>query len=502
MDFVAICLAILLWLIRPQDWVPGMEGVGIMTYVMILGMIGVAMRPGGVNLKQLVQSPGDWMVVGYLGWIVWTSGDWFATAKELVPYAGFYFVTALSLNSWKRMERFLSCWVAGLAVVVVLALSTVYGYELAEGSQSITDGFNGRLALNTWIFNNPNSLGHGIAVLLGLGYIWWFWHRSIGLRVLALLAMAGAAQVVVETESKGSYLSGAAVVTVSLLFKRSRLTQVIVVGLMMTAGLGALKMLPRMETMDSREGGIAGRLVIWQLAYNAMETTVTGEGWKEFEAWFETEDYGLIRKATHGSYVNVGADLGYMGLFLFLGVLYANARTIWLARLPHPDMRVERIQRALLCLLVSFVASAWMIDRAYHTDYFILAGACAAMHRLLLFGETLEEEEGLAAGLGRAQGLPWSGGLRPAHVHGPSGSLALESKGTYRLAKASLQDRHVHLAAPGGGKDYSSDEVEQEPDRPFIRWVKLRWFDLLLCYGVLQLTLYVWRKVMTDFISF
>lgn len=444
------------------------------------------------------------MVTAYLIWIVWTSSDWFGTAKALVPYVGFYFVTALSLNTWKRMETFMTCWVAGLFCVSLLALSTVYGFELAEGSQSITDGFKGRLALNTWIYNNPNSLGHGVAVSIGLAYVWWFWNRGFGLRLLALAAMAGAAQVVYETESKGAYLSGAAVVTVSLLFKRSKLTQVIVVALMMSVGLAGLKMLPRMETMDSEEGGIAGRLVIWQLAYNAMETTVTGEGWKQFEAWFETEDYGLIRKATHGSYVNVGADLGYAGLFFFLGILYVNARTIWQAKLPHPDLRADRIQRALLCLLVSFLASAWMIDRAYHTDYFILAAVCSALHRLLISGEEVigTEEDHTSTTHG---GLPWSSGLQPLYAHG---SMVLDSstpngKAPLLACAKKPQTRPDRRARQSLLRDVDGpEETESVPSRPYIRWQKLSALDILICFGILQGTLYIWRKVMTDFISF
>jgi len=382
-DLIALCCAILLWLIRPQDWISAFAGVGFMTWAMLTALYGIWRRLQGIRMNHCLSSPSDYLVIVYLFWIVWTTGDYFSTIKSMVPFAGFYFAAAIGLDSLKKMTIFLNCWVAGLIIVAVFAVSADLGYEMAPGSSELTASFFGRLALNTWIYNNPNALGHGVVVILPLAYIWLVWRREFVPRLLGLTGIIVAAYCVYLTQSKGAYLCGAATATVILLFRKARYVQIFLLAVMFTAGIGALKLLPRMENLSSKEDGIEGRLMIWQLAYNAMESTFSGKGWKQFEAWIDTEDYGLIKKATHGSYVNVGADLGYPGLFLFVGILYACFRTVWQARPSEGDLDAQRLQRALLTLVSAYAASAWMIDRAYHTDYFFIAGACAAYHRLM-----------------------------------------------------------------------------------------------------------------------
>ncbi|MEZ5384356.1 MAG: O-antigen ligase family protein [Prosthecobacter sp.] len=383
MDIIALSFAILLWLIRPQDWISAFAGIGFMTWAMLAALYGIWRRLQGIRLNHCLNSPSDYLVIAYLSWIVWTTGDYFSTIKSMIPFAGFYFAAAIGLDSLKKMAIFLNCWVAGLIVVAVFAVSTDFGYEMAPGSGDLTASFFGRLALNTWIYNNPNALGHGVVVILPLAYVWLVWRRGFAPRLLGMTAIAVGGYCVYLTQSKGAYLCGAAAVTVVLLFRKALYVQVFLLAVLFTAGIGALKLLPRMENFSAKEDGIEGRLMIWQLAYNAMERTFSGEGWKQFEAWIDTEQYGLIKKATHGSYVNVGADLGYLGLFLFVGILYACFRTVWQARPREDDLEAQRIQRALLTLASAYAASAWMIDRAYHTDYFFIAGACAAYHRLM-----------------------------------------------------------------------------------------------------------------------
>lgn len=474
---------------------------------MLAAMIGLWRRPGGVQLKQFFQSPADWLVVGYLGWIVWVTGSWFDTAKALIPFAAFYFVTALVLNTKERLHTFLTCWVVGLTVAMIFAVSTNYGFELAPGSADLTEQFLGRLALNTWIFNNPNSLGHGIVALIPAAYIWLVWNRPFPVRLVGLAAIVGAAQVVYLTESKGAYLCGAAAVTASLIFRRGKIVQIFTLVVMLTAGVGALQLLPRMETLDRKEGGIAGRLLIWQQAYNAMRNTRTGEGWKKFEAWIETEDYGLIRKATHGSYVNVGADLGYIGLMLFVGILYANARTVFQARPDPEDEVTNRCQRLLLSLTVSFTASAWMIDRAYHTDYFILAGAIAAFHRLVTLqaakveeAETETEAQTAEAGVSEAPALTISPAPVMAYAQ-TSGFAGLQPA----LAFGGHAPARLELGQETGPAEAAHEPPAEGSEPPwigFLKWRKLELADLVMITLIFGAVLYLWERLMTSFISF
>ncbi len=93
MDYVFICVSVLLWLIRPQDWISVISGMGLMTYAMFGSIVGLWLREGGVKLRQFFLSPADAFMAAYLVWIVWVTGDYLNTDKALVPYHGFYIVT-------------------------------------------------------------------------------------------------------------------------------------------------------------------------------------------------------------------------------------------------------------------------------------------------------------------------------------------------------------------------------------------------------------------------
>jgi hypothetical protein len=494
-DHAAICIAILLWLVRPQDWMTGFAGVGFMKYAMLAAVFGLWSRPRSEGFG-LFKSPSDYAVTAYLFWIILTTGDYFETAKEVLPFGVFYFATALSLNSLSRLRVFLNCWTAGLATVVIFALSTHFGNEFAPGSLNLTEMFDGRLTLNTWIFNNPNSLGHGVVALIPLGYVWLWWKRPLLLKLVALAVIYAAGYCAFLTQSKGAYLCGFAALGMIMLFRRRLVVQACLVLLAMTSGIAALKLLPRMDTMSAQEDGIAGRLVIWQMAHNAMENTETGDGWKKFEAWVNIPKIGHVKKATHGSYVNVGADLGYPGLFLFVAVLYCSARVLFQAKPPPEDLEAGRIQRALLSLLCSYSASAWVIDRAYHTDFFFIAGAVAAFHRLSTAAVQREGEPD-----GSVADEPST--LSPALV--PLPSLALvQGGGGAGLGglRLSVAPALAKSSSPGGaGHGHGQDAALPAPVA-WLPWKKIGVVDVLLIYVSFQAVLYVWEEIMTHFISF
>lgn len=471
---------------------------------MLAGILGLVMRPKNERVAFSFSSPCDYAILAYLLWIVYTTGSYFDTFKEIFPFAVFYFLTKYVLDTPQKLNGFLRCWCIGLFVVAFFALTTEWGFEIAEGSSDLTAMFDGRLALNTWIFNNPNSLGHGVVALIPLSYAVFWWKRPVSNKLLAVSAIAAAGYCVFLTQSKGAYLCGFAAFCAVYLFRKRLVVQVIALSLALTSGVAAIKLLPRMDTMNAQEDGIAGRLVIWQMAHGAMTNTKTGEGWKKFEAWVTIPKVGTVRKATHGSYVNIGADLGYPGLFLFLAILYANGRTVLLSRPPDDELLSQQNQKALLSLLCSYSASAWMIDRAYHTDFFFIAGAIAAYHHHMTAGVVRRgtaakddaqgaNEAGAARGLiaGSFIPLPALPGLAAAPAHAA----------TFFTAPAfekNMQPTVGDMLKPRSSADGAGDEGGVS----FLNWKRFTLLDGVLIYLLFEAVQYVWVEIMTNFVSF
>lgn len=157
-----------------------------------------------------------------------------------------------------------------------------------------------------------------------------------------------------------------------------------------------------MKSMDNlrSEEGVIGRLMAWENAHQTMDRNFTGAGWRQFESWITFVDASgrLITepKSTHSSYVQIGADLGRPGIFLWLLILFCTFRSV--AFYKAEDEVQERCRRAVLLLLIAYMVSSWMINREYHTEYYLIAAIGAAFHRLAIaratrpVSEVVEEE--------------------------------------------------------------------------------------------------------------
>jgi hypothetical protein len=173
----------------------------------------------------------------------------------------------------------------------------------------------------------------------------------------------------------------------SFTFGKPKLVQALLISLALVGGGSAMAIMPRMGKGIRSDEGVQGRMLAWEQARLAMQTNRYGVGYEKFHAfirWKEGRYLRVIPKATHGSYINIGADLGYPGMFFYMLVIAASLRT---AMLPIPIAGRDRLRRArdaLFLFLAMSVVSGWMIDRAYALEFFLLAACFSAFHRILL----------------------------------------------------------------------------------------------------------------------
>lgn len=381
MDFVATVLFLVLYYIRPHEWVPGLVVIRPIAATLVLAIWGTWARRGGFSLRDLVKTPHDWLMVSLLGWIVFTSAEPWSTLGEVYNLFIVYHVTVLALSSLERLTGLLHAWTAMILGIVALAMGGSYGFD-PTGSQEFSDYYmKGRLALNTSIFANANALGHSVVPGLMMLYFVLLWRRLLFNLMIAVPLCAALAYCTYLTQSKGAFLAGAATITAGLCLGRSKAVQFWIVVLALTIGAAGLKTLPRMEDMQraQTEEGIMGRLVAFNFGLKVIDTRLTGVGWLQWNREIEAYKFKIN---SHSSYVHIAGELGYPGLFLFCGLLYASMRTLIQARTTTDEE--ERVRRILFVLLFSYAASSWMIDWADRATFFMTIAAIGAFHRYLL----------------------------------------------------------------------------------------------------------------------
>jgi hypothetical protein len=487
LDFICACLLLFLWFVRPQDIFTFISGFSLVKYLMYAGIVATVRRPGGFTVSKLLETPIDWLVTAYCVWAIYATADHTATFKEVFTYFSFHMVTALALTSWKKIETYINVWLLCLGILALMAVSTHWGFELVQGSAQLTSVFHDRLTLNTWIFRNPNALGHGVIALI-TGGIAWFMMSGARQRFVGALLVALALHCVLLTESKGAFLAVAGGLTLLYLFKRPVWFQLIVLIIAWGAGLAVLKSLPRMNTLSKSDEGIQGRMIAWQQAKSSMESTQTGAGLKTFQGYVAIRNNKLHRTvyipiATHGSYVRHGADLGYMGLFLYAGVFYGGFRLLINAQ-TIPGSDAGRVQRTVYAILATTTVSCWVVDRAYHMDYFLLSGLLSAFHRQFKQpGKTKEEVE--VEENDEAITPP------PAIAQLTDGPAATTSSVKMLTGERSAV---VNLD--------NEEPVADEHGAIKLGWYRIGLFDLVAMYVIFEYIIYFWDLFSTDFIVF
>lgn len=507
MDFKAIQFFLFLYFVRPQDWVPGMGGAHLVAVNMLWAIGATLFRPGGLTLSTLFKTPHDWIMIVYFGWVLWTAPDYSETFHDARSLFLFYYITMVTLSSWGRMEKFLRLWTILLVVIAGLALGSEFGIDLT-GAAGLTASQRGRLCLNTWMLDNANALGHTAIVAIPMTYFAFIWKRGSLNYLTAAVMIFIAGGCVFYTQSKGAFMVGLATLASSQIFGRPRIVQLTILALALTVGTAAVTQLPRMQTLSRSDEGIQGRLLAWQCARDSMREHPYGVGWKNFIAHFRWQKE-WVDLATHGSYVQVGAALGYGGLYLYLGVLYCGFRTVFQARTRNDDE--ERVRRMLFCLLLSYTLSNWMIDRAYHTEFFVIAASIAAFHRLSqrVDSEQTDEEKALE---NQEKALdneylepvePSSEHPEPAPVPAlPGGAISTTSTGSGTLMMTTIPAEPVPDPRDFGKivpVRFDDDDDEEDDNKPRISWRSIGVVDLSLMGFILWFVITAWDYILVHF---
>jgi hypothetical protein len=225
-----------------------------------------------------------------------------------------------------------------------------------------------------------------------------------------------------------------------------------------------------MEQMGNlrSDEGVQGRLMAWELARTARDKTTTGEGWRQFVAMITWEGE-TIPKATHSSYVQVGADLGLSGIFLFVAGLWCALHSLISAhRLTCDDEVSERCRRTAMILVIAYAISSWMINREYHTEYFLIIAIAAAIHRLCQAKATQEVMSDLEAATESEVEEDFS-----------TISLSTQIENGRVLPRLAIQDN------------------DEEPESKSF-WTKIGFLDLLACSALTWCVVEVWDYVLTS----
>lgn len=505
MDFVSIILFMGMYYLRPQEWTGALSKLHPVQLVMFLAVYSVFTRERGFRAREILRTPHDWLMAAYFGWIIFTAPSPWNAFKEIQNVMLFYCIIVQTLTDVPRLNRFFGWWAVFIMAIVVLALGSEFGLD-PFGSYDRTHGLmKDRLQLNLSIFDNANALGHSVVPVIPMLFFLLFWKRLFMKTAILILALP--LWCIFLTQSKGSFLCGFVTVLMTLTFGRPKAVQVAILVLSIGFGYAALYQLPRMNTLKKarNDPGIQGRLAAYTFGLQCLRTHTTGIGYRHW--WDEFNRHGPLREkqehrlpgqpkrmehfgiATHGTYNQNGAELGFTGLFLFIGILYACMRTVITAK--TADTEEERVRRILAVIVISYAVSSWMVDFGFRTTFFMFAAAASAFHRILMRLDERAEEEGDHVPILTSPGSvltpspvlvtphPIPVWLMPAE---PQRLLTSGSSDTPEL----IETHNLH----------SEDSEENAP--PVMKWRRVGLLDLGIIYALTWGAVKYWAYIITN----
>jgi O-antigen ligase len=225
------------------------------------------------------------------------------------------------------------------------------------------------------------------------------WKRWLGLAV-AMLLVAG----VVKTGSRGGVIGLVAVAVVLIVQAAPRRRLSYVLGVVACAGAFALAadetIMSRLRTMFAPQSDYnfterEGRVEVWKRGMGYMVAhPVLGVGLNSFEtaegvlSGKTNEGFGIRYTASHNAYVQVGAELGVIGLAAFLVALWSagngcrRIRRLAVrdhARRPQLADEEARLAAAACCALVGVATTIFFLSLAYHPVTLYALAVCVGV---------------------------------------------------------------------------------------------------------------------------
>lgn len=368
--FYLILLYLVLTIIRPQDYLPGLENVPVLPPVLALAFLAwLLSRQKTWDAPQFLLLPAFLLVLMLSqvsnGW----AGGMVAELARFGPAVVAFFVFAAACTDRRHV-------VISMRVFVVCALIlALHGIEQAQtgvGWTGVPLGDEGRIQY-VGIFNDPNDLG--LLFVATLPMAMYLAHRAGALMKLFWWACAAAILYgVYLTNSRGALLAVLVVAGIYIWHKR---------GLFLAGSLGVIGLIgmqllsSRMTELDAGEESANGRVEAWYEGLHMfLENPVFGVGPGSFT------DYNDL--TAHNSFVLVLAETGFVGYIIWLAFVgYCFWMMLSVMRYAYPPTQdpvqvraaqeEKRMALTLLLSLCGLFGAAFFLSRSYMIVLYLIA---------------------------------------------------------------------------------------------------------------------------------
>ena len=378
MLFFGLLLFIFLQIIRPQDFVPGLEGARLVLYLMVALLVGLLLSPVE---KKLVRGPQDKYAAVFFASIVLSTLNLFwlsyiiDTSIDTLKSAIIYYFIVMIVNTDSRFLKTVWTMVILMGTVALMGVLQYYGYDITGAGMGFATDKGVWQIRGIGNFDNPNDLAYSVVLVVPFALGFLFQTKRFFGRAAALILLIISVYCIYLTRSRGGQIALAAAISSWLYFwvtnpKIKKQIIVLAVAAIITAAV--------VQATGYREDESAmGRVEAWSEGWQLLKANpLIGVGKGQF-----IEHH---KRDTHNTFVRAGTELGLLGLYAFVGMIYAVGLTILKTQNATGNERYRPLYAGFGAFFVSYTTASAFSTRTYDLIFLICVALVGTLGRLAL----------------------------------------------------------------------------------------------------------------------
>ncbi|MBU1043917.1 MAG: O-antigen ligase family protein [Candidatus Omnitrophica bacterium] len=380
MSFISLLLYVIAIYMRPQEWVLAVYGWPLIYILTFTSAIFVFLESMG-GRKVYLKEPPNMLMLGFFGCILmshishaYLQGS-IDSIRFFAPNVIMFFLFVNILVTERKIK--ITIWLI-IILTVILAVEGIQQHHSGlgwAGQMPIVDTESGETRIR-WIgiFNDPNDLALIFVVSAGFLVSFIFGLNNLLVKILSCGMLFLIGQALFYTNSRGGFLAMAATITFFLLMKMKNKVFAIIVGVSIALS-GILLGPSRMSQVSASEASAYGRIEAWYQGFQMLKSApIFGVG----EGMFTEHHF----RAAHNSYISVAAELGMLGIFIWVSLIYSCFKGLVLVS--RKSSKDKPYMLGLEAGLFGFLSASFFLSRSFIAVLYILLALSASFMYTIL----------------------------------------------------------------------------------------------------------------------
>ncbi len=377
MIFLSLLVFLFLIIIRPQDFVPLMAGLPLVSLVML---VLAAVYFFSSVPKKFLKTPADRFVTLFFVMMVVStvSVHWLSytleTIVETLKVAMAYYLVVNLVNDEKKARQMTCAIVGFLTIIAGMGILQYYGYDIT-GMGMLWSSDKGIWQIRgAGIFHNPNDLAYSVVPVVPFALGFFFHYRSFMIKAVSTIVLAVAVYCTFLTGSRGGLLCLiVAGLCWSYFWANSRLMKRMIA---VTAIIAILVSVGMVAGDYRRDESSMERIEAWAAGMDMLKShPLIGVGKGQFGEYHYRD--------SHSSFMRCAAETGMVGLYAWLGMIYCSMVSLLALRRMRGSRRWKPYIVGYAVFMPVYLFASIFSSRTYDTIFFLAVAMISAFQRFL-----------------------------------------------------------------------------------------------------------------------